>query len=179
MNQKSDKAKLAFFSESIKERMEIEVRRIGHLYQAGRIGGIKGHEKLHQATKDLSTLYWRISAVIGREHSAIDAIHRINNSGKVWPDGRNYLSKRTADAIDAFLLASKLFRSGDDVTNYSLLRDAGKLARRLIRVDAMVLRQDINDLLYTARKHPSTPVSEEVVIPEEVPEEDMLVKKNV
>lgn len=179
MQTKADNGKLQILSQSNIEKLTNEVRRISFLYQAGRIRGIKAHEMLHGCTKDLNTLFWKISAVIGREHSAIDAIHKINNSGQVWPDGRGYLSKRTAEAIDAFLLASKLYRSGDEVTSYSLVKKAGQLARRLIRTDSKVLCQDIRDLLYTARKHSPTPEFEQEVIPEDVEMEDMKVRRVV
>ena len=170
MNQKPDSTKLQILSETNIERMNIEVRRIAHLYQARRIRGIRAHEMLHGCTKDINTIFWQVSAEIGKAHQAIDNIHKIN-TGSIHPDGRGYLSKRTCDAIQEMLVVSYMFRSGK--TEYVELRKSAKIAQGLMKTDVRCLCQDIRDLLYRARKYePQEPESIDTVTPEE-----MLIKK--
>lgn len=75
MSKKQDVTKLAFFSESTLQRMQIEINRVSQLYRADRIGGIRGHEMLHQATRDINSIFWQVSAMIGQEHNKIDSLH--------------------------------------------------------------------------------------------------------
>ena len=58
MIKKQDSTKLQFFSESVIQRMEVEINRISQLYKAKRIDGIRGHEQLHAATKDINSIFW-------------------------------------------------------------------------------------------------------------------------
>ena len=150
MSNKKDSTNLQFFSESIKERMQIEINRVTQLYKADRIGGIRGHEMLHQATKDINNLFWQVSAMIGQEHQKIDYLHKVKKAMQNPLEDQKYFSKPTIEALDNLLTTSKFYRIG--VSPFSALRKAGILARRLVRIDSRILRQDISDLLYKAKR---------------------------
>jgi len=98
MNQKKDSTKLKFFNESVLQRMEIEVNRVSQLYKADRIGGIRGHEMLHTATKDLNSIFWQVSAMISQEHHKIDFLHKVKRSMGLDLQGPQYLSNPTIEA---------------------------------------------------------------------------------
>ena len=149
---KNKKDKLQFFSESLTERIQIEVNRVSQLYKADRIGGIRGHEMLHQATRDINKVFWQVSTMIGKEHQKIDYLHKVKRSMADPLNSQQYFSKPTLESLENLVKESKLFRSG--LSDYGLLRKAGILARRLVRIDSIVLRQDIADLLHKAKRSP-------------------------
>jgi len=165
--------------------MEIEVNRVSQLYKADRIGGIRGHEMLHTATKDLNSIFWQVSAMISQEHHKIDFLHKVKRSMGLDLQGPQYLSNPTIEALANFVIASRLYRTG--LTDFRLLKKSGILARRLLRIDSICLRQDISDLIHRAKRFQPDPVNfqqedslEDVPIDykESIPEyEKMEVKK--
>lgn len=161
MSKKQDVTKLAFFSESTLQRMQIEINRVSQLYRAERI---RGHEMLHAARKDAEAIYWHACRVIASEHAKIDFLHKVKRSMEVPQPTGQYLTRPTLEALDNFALASKLYRTG--LSDFGILKKAGTLARRLLRIDTICLRTDISDLIRKARKF--TPQPEEFVKAEEL-----------
>ena len=178
MSNKKDSTNLQFFNESVLERMQIEINRVTQLYKADRIGGIRGHEMLHSASEDINKLFWQVSAMIGQEHNKIDYLHKVKKAMQHPLEDQKYFSKPTIEALDSLVTVSKFYRAG--ISPFSALRKAGILARKLVRIDCHVLRQDISDLLYKAKRF-TPPEPEGEPHPDEmypdVSFEDMEVKK--
>ena len=76
MNQKSDKAKLAFFSESVMERMKIEINRVSQFYKSDRITLIQTREMLQLARKDLRIVH----RMIRKERKKVDFLRKVKKS---------------------------------------------------------------------------------------------------
>ena len=150
MNQKANSTKLQILCQSNIERLSIEVNRIPQLYQAGRIRGLKGHELLHDATKDLHTIFWDITTEIGQAHRDIDNIRGAKNSSK----GKGYLSQCVGDALQNLLAHSRLFRLGK--SDYKELRTTAKLTQKIMKADVSSLSNEIDDMLYRARTEDPT-----------------------
>ena len=190
-NQKSgNPAKLIHFSDSTKDSLDNQIARIVYLYQLGRIRGVRAHEMLHDCTKDLGTIYWSVASVIARAHQTINIVHRIKNSqdSNIFPDGRNYLSRQTAEALDRVLRTSRDCAEGR--ASYKEFRDLTRIAQQLMKQDVRTLCQDLSDLVYKIKRTPvrlpSLKASDlgyqpDTLLTNEQPEvvctEDMLIRK--
>ena len=149
-SKKDNSTKLQFFTESGMDRMKVEIERVSQLYKANRIDGIRGHEMLHQGTKDLQDIYWKVSAMIGAEHRRINFLHQVKKSMSRPLNEKEYFSKPTIEALDNFALASKFQKSG--LSEIAILKKMADTARRLVRMDARILRQEIRQVVRDARK---------------------------
>ena len=186
-NKSGNPANLLQFSDSTKDSLDNQVARIIYLYQLGRIRGPRAHEMLHDCTTDLGTIYWAVSGTIGRAHNCINIVHRIRNSreSNIFPDGRNYLSKQTASALDRVLRTSRDCAEGR--ASYKEFRDLTRIAQQLMKQDVRTLCQDLSDLVYKIKRTPVRLPSlraadlgykpDEVLTNEQPEMEEMLIKK--
>lgn len=176
MNTKADKTKLRILSQTNLDRLEIEVNNIVTLYRLGRIRGQQAHQMLHDARKDVEQIFWSASGIVAQGHGKIDFLHKVKNAMGPDIEKGQFMSKPTLKALDDLVRSSKLYRRG--VISYAGLRKTSRLARKLVRVDSIVLRQDIRDLTRKAREY--DPIDQEP--DQEFPElevvdlRDMLIK---
>ena len=142
---KKDNVKLLFFSETIPEKMYTETCRVLMLLQSERITFSRAESMLHQAGKDLETIYQTGSMQIAAAESAVAGLRKNGRFNRSQLDTENILSLQTKRAIVSMRAGIESFRGGT-ITKRQLCRQAKEM-KTLLNQDVLILNQEIRQLI--------------------------------
>ena len=195
-NKSGNPANLQFFSGSTIERMEIEINNVLALLQLERISYQQAHLKLHDARKDMMTIYYDICGKIAKAQSTVSTMRRY---GKIDHERVLETSQRMISEIELPSHGNRVHRALKEVVKVSdkfsdgtaLFRELSRSiqdARKVIKNETGALQKDLLDHLFRAKRLnkskvvPSLKASDlgytpDPILDETVEPEDMLVKK--
>ena len=163
---------LQFFSVSVIEKMQCQVNNVQALIQSERITYSRGYQMLHDATKDLTTIYYHTTARIGKAHNELTNLRKRGRFLNGAMEAENVLSLASRRSITGMKTAIREYRCG--LLTRRQLRRARRLMMDCINQDIASLGQEVSDIIRKTKPEPKKEVDQDW---RDIPEKDMTVQR--